>query len=149
MFKNILLATDGSALSGKGAELAIKMAKALGARITAVHVVREYEEGMGYGGIVMPKMPVLKKRFEVKMAANAKSVLDPVKQAATEAKVTCDTVVATGENPYRMIIEQAKQSKCDLIIMASHGRRGIQSVLLGSETTKVLTHSKIPVLVVR
>ncbi|MBI3371995.1 MAG: universal stress protein [Betaproteobacteria bacterium] len=149
MFKHILLATDGSALSGKGAETAIRVAKALGARITAVHVVRAYDERMGYDGLVMPKMPELKKRFEANMAAAAKSILNPVKQAADEGKVTCETVMAAGENPYEKIIEQAKRSKCDLIIMASHGRKGIQSVLLGSETTKVLTHSDIPVLVVR
>ena len=149
MFKHILLATDGSALSGKGAALAIKMARALGARLTAVHVVRAYDERMGYDGSVMPKMPELKKRFEKNMAAAAKSVLDPVKQAATEGKVTCETVMVASESPYEEIIGQARKSKCDLIVMASHGRKGIQSVLLGSETTKVLTHSEIPVLVVR
>ena len=149
MFKNILLATDGSALSSKGADMAIKMATALGARITAVHVVPSYDERMGYDGNVMPKMPELKKRFEESMAAAAKGILDPVKQAADAAKVACETVKAAGESPYEVIIQQAKQSGCDLIIMASHGRKGIQSVLLGSETTKVLTHSDIPVLVVR
>ena len=104
---------------------------------------------MGYDGNVMPKIPELKKRFDENRAAAAKSILDPVKQAADEGKVTCETVMAAGENPYEMIIGQARQSKCDLIVMASHGRKGIQSVLLGSETTKVLTHSEIPVLVVR
>ena len=149
MFKHILLATDGSALSGTGAEVAIKTAKALGARITAVHVTRAYDERQGYDGNAMPRMPELKKRFDANMAAAAKSILDAIKQAAEKGKVTCETVTAAGEDPYEMIIEQARKSKCDLIVMASHGRRGIQSILLGSESTKVLTHSEIPVLVVR
>lgn len=149
MFKHILLATDGSALSAKGVELAIKTAKALGARITAVHVTRPYDQRNEYDGSAMPKMPELKKRFDANMAAAAKGILDPVKQAADKAQVTCEAIAKSAESPYEMIIELAKKSKCDLIVMASHGRKGIQSVLLGSETTKVLTHSDIPVLVVR
>ncbi len=149
MIKHILLPTDGSKLSNKAVKQAIEFAKALGAKITAVHVVGGYHQILPDDGFVMPEIPALKKRFEEQEAARAKTILDSVKEAAQMAGVECYVVVATGDMPYEMIIKQATKSKCDLIIMASHGRRGFQGILLGSETQKVLTHSKIPVLVCR
>ena len=149
MFKHILLPTDGSKLSDKGVREAIKMAKALRAKITAVHVGGSYHQRLQDEGFVLPVIPALKKDFEDRAAAHAKEILDPVREAAGKAGVKCDTVVATGDLPYEMIIKQAKRSKCDMIMMASHGRSGIKSILLGSETVKVLAHSKIPVLVLR
>ena len=149
MFKHILLPTDGSKLSDKGVKETIKMARALRAKITAVHVVGNYQQRLYDEGFVLPVVPGMKKDFEDRAAARAKTILDPVRQAAGKAGVKCDTVVATGDLPYEMIIKQAKRSKCDLIMMASHGRSGIKGILLGSETVKVLAHSKIPVLVVR
>ena len=98
----------------------------------------------------MPEIPVmLKRRFEEENAERASQILGEVKKIAAAYGVKCSTVVANDDSPYEAIIKQAKKSKCDLIMMASHGRRGLQAILLGSETTKVLTHSKIPVLVVR
>ncbi len=149
MYKHILLPTDGSKLSDKGVKETIRMAKALRARITAVHVVGNYHQLLYDEGFVLPVIPVLRKDFEDRAAAHAKKILDPVREAASKAGVKCDTVVATGDLPYEMIIKQARRSKCDLIMMASHGRSGLKGILLGSETAKVLTHSKIPVLVVR
>ncbi len=149
MFKHIFLATDGSALSNKAAKQAIKVAKAFGARITAVHVVGEYHLRLQNEGFVMPEIPALRKRFEEAEAARAKKILDAIKKAAFDAGVNCDAVMATGDVLYEMIIKQAKKLNSDLIMMASHGRRGLQSILLGSETQKVLTHSRIPVLVCR
>ncbi|MGP1609553.1 MAG: universal stress protein [Burkholderiales bacterium] len=151
MFKHMLLPTDGSKLSKKGVTEAILLAKSLGAKITAVHVVNSYRQHIydQEDGFMIPEMPAFKSDFEDRAAARAKAILGPVKAAAGKAGVKCDTVVATGDLPYEMIIKQAKKSKCDLIMMASHGRSGIKGFLLGSETVKVLTHSKIPVLVVR
>src|SRR5687768_9824635 len=148
MFKHILLPTDGSDLSDKGVKQTIKMAKALGAQITAVHVVHSYHPPREEG-YFMPEVPMLREKFENDVDKRANELLRPVKQAADRVGVKCDTVVASGDSPYQVIIKQAKTSKCDLIMMASHGRKGMQRLLHGSETAKVLTHSKIPVLVLR
>jgi nucleotide-binding universal stress UspA family protein len=149
MFKHILLPTDGSKLSDQGVKQTIKMAKALGAKITAVHVMNNYHVVLQDEGFLMPDVPVLRKRLEEIRSRQVREILGSVKEAADKVGVRCDTVVAIGDMPYEMIIKQAKKSKCDLIMMASHGRRGIKGILLGSETAKVLTHSKIPVLVLR
>jgi nucleotide-binding universal stress UspA family protein len=148
MFKHILLPTDGSELSNKAVEQAIAVAKSLGAKITAVNVVGEYHRVLDEGYLV-PEIPALKKRFAEAEAALAKKILDAVRKSASEAGVECDAVTPTSDVPYEAIIKQAKKSGCDVIIMASHGRRGFQGLLLGSETVKVLTHSTIPVLVCR
>ena len=149
MFKHILLPTDGSELSNKAAKQAIGFAKGIGAKLTAMNVAGEYHLNLQNEGFVMPEIPALNKRFEEAEAARAKKILDAVKKSASEAGVECDVVTATSAVPYDAIIKQAKKSGCDMIIMASHGRKGFQGLLLGSETVKVLTHSKIPVLVCR
>lgn len=149
MFKHILLPTDGSKLSTKAVKQAIGVAKALGARITAVNVVGEYHLRLPDEGFVMPNIPALKKRFEEAEATRAKKILDAVTESANKAGVECDAAIPTSDVPYDAIIKQARRSGCDLIIMASHGRRGLQGLLLGSETVRVLTHSAIPVLVCR
>jgi nucleotide-binding universal stress UspA family protein len=148
MFKHILLPTDGSDLSDKGVKQTIRMAKSIGASITAVHIVRSYHAPREEG-FFMPDVAVLRDKFKEEAAKQAREILNPVKQAADKAGVKCNTVIATADSPYRAIITQAKKSKCDLIMMASHGRRGIQRLLHGSEAANVLTHSRIPVLVLR
>lgn len=148
MFKKILVSTDGSQISNKAVKQAIRIASVVGARLTAVNVVGEYRR-LQDEGYLMPAMPELKKRFDDAESARAKKILDAVKKSANAAGVKCEVVMPAGNAPYEAIISQARKSKCDLIVMASHGRRGIQGLLLGSETTKVLTHSKIPVLVCR
>lgn len=151
MFKRILLATDGSQLSARGEKQAIKLGKALRIPITAVHVVESYHQRLTdeEDGFAIPVISVFKKDFEERAAARAKKILDPVKEAANKVGVRCNAIAVAGDYPFEAIIKQARKSKCDLIVMASHGRSGIRSVLLGSETAKVLTHSRIPVLVVR
>ena len=151
MFKRILLATDGSKLSARGVKQAIKLAKPLRARITAVHVVESYHQRLTDedDGFAIPVISTFKKDFEERAAARAGKILSPVAAAASKSGVKCDTVAVTGDLPFEAIIKQARKSKCDLIVMASHGRSGIRGFLLGSETAKVLTHSTIPVLVVR
>ena len=149
MFKHILLPTDGSELSHKAVKQAIEVAKELGAKITAVHIVGDYHLALPDEGFEMPEIPTLKKRFEEEGATRAKKILGAVKEVAKIAGVECEVVMATSDVPYKTIINEATKFKCDLIVMASHGRRGLDGILLGSETQKVLTHSKIPVLVCR
>jgi nucleotide-binding universal stress UspA family protein len=147
MFKHILLPTDGSKLSDKAVEFGISYAKKSGARITAVHVVPEFKL-MVDDGITMLS-PALRKRFEDEGRARAQKMLDAIAKRAKSKGVRCATLCVPSDLPYQQIIGTARKSKCDLILMASHGRRGLSSLLLGSETAKVLLHSKIPVLVVR
>ena len=149
MFKHILLPTDGSKLSDNAVRQAIEVAKAFRARITAVHVVGNYQWVLPGEGSALPEIPAITKHFKEEEAARAKKILSSVKETVQMAGVNCDAIVATGDVPYEMIIDQATRFNCDLIVMASHGRRGLDGILLGSETQKVLTHSKIPVLVCR
>ena len=150
MFKHILLPTDGSKLSDKAVRQAIKTAKALGAKITAIHVAPDYARYVSerYNVSAVLAAPV-KRKYQEEAAALSKEILDPVCAAATAAGVECAAVSATSDAPYEAIIKQAAKSGCDLIMMASHGRKGLQSMLLGSETHKVLVHSKVPTLVCR
>ncbi|MCE9639628.1 MAG: universal stress protein [Betaproteobacteria bacterium] len=149
MYKHILLATDGSPLSDEAALHAMHTAKQLDARLTVMTVAPEYHqllenvESLGRGA------GTRKEQFEEKQKERANLILDEVKKAASRYGVRCFSAVAFGDRPYRAILEQAEKSQCDLIVMASHGRRGLKGVLLGSETSKVLAHGRIPVLVCR
>lgn len=149
MFKHILVPTDGSALSDTAVQQAIKLAFALHAKITAIHVVGGYRPAFESEGFKMPNMPAIKERFEEEETARANKILGAVKKGAADAGVMCFSAIVTGDSPFEAIIEHAATSNCDLIVMASHGRRGLEGVLLGSETQKVLAHSKIPVMVCR
>ncbi len=149
MWEHILVPTDGSKLSDNAAKYAIDMAKRLGAKITALHVIGQHPPQFKDEGYDVPDMRTLKARFEEAEAERAKKILVTVRDAAAAEGVACDTVIATSESVYEKIIEQAEKLKCDLIVMASHGRKGLQGLLLGSETAKVLTHCKIPVMVCR
>ncbi|HXV11478.1 MAG TPA: universal stress protein [Burkholderiales bacterium] len=147
MFKHILIPTDGSDLSKKAIKKGIEFAKKIKARITTIHVVPEFRVIADESFVSLT--PEAKKRFEEESLKRARKMLDSVVQQAKAQGVSCAAVAEANDLPYQQIIATAKSSKCDLILMASHGRRGIASVLLGSETAKVLTHSTIPVLVVR
>ena len=149
MFKHLLLPLDGSECSNSAADKAVKLASALGAKITAMNVVPHYKKAFESEGFIMPRIPELERRFEEEATGRAEKILGDVKKAAAAADVQCFSAIATGDTPYKMIIEQAEKSHCDAIVMASHGRRGLDALLLGSETQKVLTHSKISVLVCR
>lgn len=148
MFKHVLLPTDGSKLSDRAVLRGIQFAKEARARVTALHVVPEFRMVVEEG-FVSPMTAELKKRFEKESQVHAGKMLAKVEKAAKSAGVKCEVVSVVSDYPYQQIIAVAKKKKCDLIMMASHGRRGLSSLLLGSETAKVLTHSKIPVLVVR
>ena len=148
MYKHILLPTDGSKLSAKAVKQAVQFAKSAGAKVTALHVSPPYRTLMD-DGFVLSAVATLKKRFEEESIKRSNLLLERVKSGAQAAGIDCDCVSVIGDLPYDAIIKQARKAKCDLIMMASHGRKGLASILLGSETAKVLAHSTIPVLVVR
>lgn len=147
MFKHILIPTDGSDLSKKAIKQGIAFAKKIKARITTLHVVPEFRVIADESFVSLT--PAAKRRFEEESRQKAEKMLGAVVKQAKAQGVRCTAVAEANDLPYQQIIATAKSKKCDLIMMASHGRRGIASVLLGSETAKVLTHSTIPVLVVR
>lgn len=148
MYKHILLPTDGSRLAAKGVKQGIALAQAIGANVTVLNVAPEFQMVIDEG-FVLPNITALKKRFDEQTAKQAKKIVDAVAADARAAGLKCETVVDQSARPYEAILQHAKKAKCDLIVMSSHGRTGLASLLLGSETSKVLTHSKIPVLVVR
>jgi nucleotide-binding universal stress UspA family protein len=149
MYKHILLPTDGSRLSGKAIKQGIQLAKSLGAQVTAVNVVMAYQQLIMDEAMMVPTSVDFQKRFYEDSLKRSNLLLDKIKAEAKAAGVTCEGVTITSSVPYEAIVKQARKSKCDLIMMASHGRKGLSSILLGSETSKVLTHSTVPVLVVR
>ena len=146
MFKNILIPTDGSELSQRAVRMAVELAKLHQARITAIHVIPDYHLLIAYEGAFDP---VTEERIEEEAKVRADGYLAFVRKAAKDAGVACETVCETSDHPYEAILKAADGRKCDLIVMTSHGRKGLAAVLLGSETRKVLTYSRIPVLVVR
>jgi nucleotide-binding universal stress UspA family protein len=150
MIQHILVPTDGSELSSAAAKYAITLAKDLRARITALHVTPEFQMFLEEGFVVPgTTSPSLKNQFQKQAELRSKEIVARVCTDAAAAAVECEGVSVTSPFPFEAIIKQAKKSKCDLIVMASHGRKGLEGLLLGSETAKVLTHSKIPVLVCR
>jgi nucleotide-binding universal stress UspA family protein len=148
MFKNILVPTDGSALSNKAITVATALAKIHKAKLTAIHVSAPYSPPSGDGIIYYPES-FSPQEYRKAMEAKAQKALGKVVAAAAAAKVPCATISTFDDQPWAAIIAAAKKKRCDLIVMASHGRRGLTGLLLGSETNKVLTHSRTPVLVCR
>lgn len=147
MFKHILIPTDGSEFSRQTAQRAVSFAKEAGAKVTIFFAKPEYPiTYYGEGALIDPTTP---EKFATLMDEQATGYLGDIKKLCNEAGVECNTATATSDVPYEAIIEAAEAAGCDLIFMASHGRRGFSALLLGSETNKVLTHSKIPVLVYR
>jgi nucleotide-binding universal stress UspA family protein len=144
MFKKILLPTDGSELSDKAIAGAMQMAAKLGARIVGLTVVEPYS----YSSLSEYR-PESFDDYEARMNEAAAERLAKVKSAAAAAGVAIETTTVKSFSPYEAIIETASKNGCDVIFMASHGRRGLNALLLGSETQKVLTHSTVPVMVYR
>ncbi|HSV71124.1 MAG TPA: universal stress protein [Methylibium sp.] len=144
MYQHILVPTDGSDVTSKATETAISLAKALGARVSAVSV----KEPFPYSAI-SEIQPVPPQEFFDAQEKVARKRVEQVVAACTAAGLRCDAATVEASHPYEAIIEHASANGCDLIVMASHGRRGMRALLLGSETQKVLTHTSIAVLVVR
>lgn len=147
MFKHILVPTDGSQLSSDTSKRAIAFAKETGAKVTFFFAKPDYPVAFyGEGALIDPTTP---EKFAEMAEQQSKEILSAHEAEARAAGVTCAGISAVSDIPYEAIIAAAEQAGADLIFMASHGRRGISGLLLGSETQKVLTHSKIPVLVYR
>lgn len=147
MFKHILVPVDGSQLSDSTVDRAISFASEAGAKITFFFAKPEYPLAFyGEGALIDPTTP---EQFTRMADQQAQSILDAAATKAKIAGVTADVRSSVNDAPWAGIIAAAEEENADLIFMASHGRRGISGLLLGSETHKVLTHSKIPVLVYR
>ena len=145
MFKHLLLPTDGSALSEAAVRQGVALAKALDARVTGVHVSPAFH-------VITYRTEMLEDtedEFQEDSERHAADFLAQIQREAQAVGVACNTVAVVSDHPYEAIIRTAEERGCDLIAMASHGRKGIKGFLLGSETQKVLTHTQKPVLVFR
>jgi nucleotide-binding universal stress UspA family protein len=143
VFKHILLPTDGTPDAEAAIEACLRFAREIGAAITGVHVMPvmhlfTYEPGVTES---------VHEPVRTEQQQHAKRYLEHIEQQASAAGVPCNTVLMTSDYPYEAIIDAARNANCDLIAMASHGRKGVKALLLGSETHKVLTHSAVPVMV--
>jgi len=147
MFKNILVPTDGSPLARKAVKRAVQLAKEQKGRVTGYYVGPTWRPRTGDDSIAYRMVSPDEHAASVKKTATR--ILQAVRTEAAKAGVPCTTGFSTDDFPYVRIIEAATRNHCDLILMATHGRRGISRLLLGSETSKVLAHSKVPVLVCR
>ncbi len=143
MYKHILIPTDGSPLSDKAIAAGAALARAVNAKLTVLTVTIPFHI------FSVDMVEYTQPRYEEQMKAFAARVLAKAAAAAKTAGVQCQTLHLEHEHPYRAIIDTAQSKGCDLILMASHGRRGVSALVLGSETVKVLTHSNLPVLVHR
>jgi nucleotide-binding universal stress UspA family protein len=147
MYNNILIATDGSELARKGVDHGLNLAKALGARITVLTVTEPLSSAALAEASVSIKDP--RRSYERQMDEYVEALATRVKDKAATIGVAVTVARETDNSPSEAIVRAAKLADCDLIIMASHGRRGVQKLLLGSQTAAVLAHTTIPVLVVR
>jgi nucleotide-binding universal stress UspA family protein len=145
MFKHILVPVDGSAPSAAVISKSVTYARETGAKLTAIHVIPEFHVLAYQPEMVVDTPELYRKDSETR----ARELLAKIETEAKEQGVPCHTIFQWGDEPYEVIIAAAKDNGCDMICMASHGRRGVKGLLLGSETQKVLTHSTIPVLVYR
>ena len=141
------MATDGSTLSKKAVANAIELAASLGAELVALKVVPRYPQSYFDGGLALQAAEV--ERVEAQWASEGQAIVDAVKNAAEGQGVKTKAVTARSDVVSDAIIAAAKKHKCDLVVMASHGRKGVKRLLLGSETQQVLTHCHVPVLVLR
>lgn len=148
-YKHILLPVDGTELSQKAEKECVAFAKSSGAKVTAIHVISHFH--LHFPPYDTPKALHVKieKEHEEEAREAAQKMTSALVLRVKAEGIECEGLVVVGDHPYEEIISHAEKRNCDLIMMASHGRRGLDAVLLGSETVKVLTHSKIPVLVVR
>jgi len=145
MFSHILIPTDGSDLSHKAVLYGVQLAKLTGGKVTALSVRAPYAlNSMDVVSVVGSQ-----DQYDAEADQAAGRALSQAEVAAQTAGVTIQTMQVTHDQPFHAIIDAAKAGGCDLIVMASHGRRGVSALLLGSETNKVLTHTTIPVLVYR
>lgn len=147
MFKRILIPTDGSELSERTAQSGVALARALNAKVTGLHVM-PLNFALSYGEMVLADES-LEQEMRERARAEGNKYLDRVQAAAESAGVPFERVLNASIFVWKGIVDTALEKSCDLIVMAAHGRRGLAALVIGSETNKVLTHTKIPVLVYR
>ena len=147
MFKNILIPTDGSPVAAKAIRAGVALAKEMGARVTAFYAIEPPPTHLYGEGYLAERSLVAE--LERRAREIAQKSVDEVSEAAKAAGVPCEAVIGKSVVPYKGIIDAAEKAHCDAVFMASHGHRGLTGLLIGSVTQKVLTHSKIPVLVFR
>jgi nucleotide-binding universal stress UspA family protein len=147
MYQRILVPTDGSTLSKKAVRGAIELAAAVGAEVIALNVVPRYPTAYFEGGISVSPTEVA--RMEKQWAEQGQAVADAVRELAEAAGVKARAVTVRSDLVAESILAAARKHRCDLVVMASHGRKGLKRLLLGSETQHVLTHGSVPVLVLR
>jgi nucleotide-binding universal stress UspA family protein len=143
MFTHILLPTDGSELSNAAIQQGIQFARSLNARVTGLHVIAPYSS-LYIGERIFDES---ESQYAADAAQQAEHYLGVIDRAARDAGVPCEILSVNAKHAYEAIIQTAVAQGCDCIVMASHGRKGVQGLLMGSETAKVLTHTKLPVLV--
>lgn len=147
MYRHLLIPSDGSPLAAKAVEGGIELARTLGARVTAFTAVPEYRTPSE--SELMSRHVLSLSEYECQARRNAESVLGPITERARAAGLECDADYALSDRPYEAIVRAAQAHGCDLIFMASHGRRGLSALLHGSQAQAVLTHSTIPTLIYR
>ena len=145
MYKHIMIATDGSEIAAKAVSRGVNLAKALGARLSAVTVTEPYETIVQ----VETMAAILPGDYNKRCEESANRILSTVTSAANTAGIECNVIHEKNGLPYEGVIEAAEKAGADLIVLGSHGRRGIEGFLIGSQANKLLTHTKIPALVVR
>lgn len=149
MYKKILIPTDGSPLAQQAVEKGVELAKALDASIVVLTVVEPFEVMRHFATSEYERLTETFSTYQREAAAHAKGVLEGAAATAADAGVPAQTLQLESGYPFEAIIKAATEHAADLIVMSSHGRKGMAALMIGSETTKVLTHSKIPVLVLR
>jgi len=145
MLDHILIPTDGTELSTRAARFAVQLAKKMAAKVTAVTVTTP-ADAMMFGEVRIIRNA---EEYEERMSASARAMLDAIGALAAEASVPCEKVHVRSELPWHGILEAAKSRNADMIVMASHGRRGLSAMVIGSETQKVVNHSHVPVTIYR
>ncbi len=145
MFNRILLPTDGSSLSQVAVQKGVRFAKSIGAKVTGLSVMPSPKHQI-YTTVISEQ---LQAETAKQHQRQAEQHLAFIEKTARDAGVPCETVCEGGDYPFEVILDVSEKKGCDLIVMASHGRKGVKGLLIGSETQKVLTHSKMPVLVMR
>lgn len=149
MYKHILLPVDGSDLSLKAEKECIAFARSIGAKVTVIHALPHFNLHVSAYSAPKAMITSIEDEHDEETKRVVQKMLTEVEKRIKAAGIGCDSLLVVADSPYEAIIENAGKGGCDLIMMASHGRKGMDAVLLGSETVKVLTHTKIPVLVVR
>ena len=147
MFKKILIPTDGSKIARKAIRAGVALAQELGASVVGYYAAEPIERVFNAEGTSVRPMAI--KQFQERIAEQGQRYLAEIAKACNGAGVACETVMTTPARPYQGIVDAARKTKCDMILMASHGRGELATLVLGSVTQKVLAHSKIPVLVYR